>query len=78
MSGSLKGVKGIEEPFGGRQRDFVNEILRRGDSTAIEGGDPARERVDEAIQLKTSIGSVVHSCRLETKRAWRNRQTQRT
>src|SRR5205809_2138154 len=32
-------------------RDLVNEILRHRDRTPIEGGDPARERVDEAVQL---------------------------
>jgi hypothetical protein len=31
---------------------LVNEILRRRDRTSIEGGDPAREHVDEAVQLR--------------------------
>src|SRR5712692_9509777 len=31
---------------------MVNEILRGGDGTPVEGGDPARERVDEAIQFR--------------------------
>src|ERR1700720_167016 len=30
---------------------MVDEILRGGDGTPVEGGDPARERVDEAVQL---------------------------
>ena len=42
---------GVEEPVGGRQRDMVDEILRGGDGTPVEGGDPARERVDEAVQF---------------------------
>src|SRR5712691_12219379 len=50
--GALKGVEGVEEPVGRWQRDLVNEILRRRDSTPVEGGDPARERVDEAVQLR--------------------------
>ena len=48
----LKGVEAVEEPVGVRQRDLVNEILRRRDRTSIEGGDPAREHVDEAVQLR--------------------------
>src|SRR5467141_1716846 len=48
----LKRSDGGEEPVGGWQRDLVNEILRRRDSTPVEGGDPARQRVDEAIQLR--------------------------
>jgi hypothetical protein len=31
---------------------LVDEILRRRVRTPIEGGDPARERVDEAVQLR--------------------------
>jgi hypothetical protein len=50
--GGLKGVEGVEEPVGGWQRDLVNEILRRRDSTPIEGGDAARERVDEAVEFR--------------------------
>lgn len=42
---------GGEEPVGGRQRDMVDEILRGGDGTPVQGGDPARERVDEAVQF---------------------------
>src|SRR5467141_5340672 len=34
-----------------RQRDLVDEILRGGDGSPVEGGDPARECVDEAVQL---------------------------
>src|SRR5712692_423092 len=48
----LKGGDGVEEPVGGRQRDLIDEILRGGDRTPIEGGDPARQRVDEAVQLR--------------------------
>src|SRR2546425_10187009 len=47
----LKRSDGGEEPVGGRQRDLVDEILRRGDGTPVEGGDPARERVDETVQF---------------------------
>src|SRR5947199_342445 len=48
---SVNLVDGGEEPVGGRQRDMVDEILRGGDGTPVEGGDPARERVDEAVQF---------------------------
>src|SRR5258708_32594224 len=48
----LKRSDGGEEPVGGRQRDMVDEILRGGDGTPVEGGDPARERVDEAVHLR--------------------------
>src|SRR4029077_18323635 len=47
----LKGVERVEEPVGGRERDLVDEILRCREGTPVEGGDPARERVDEAVQL---------------------------
>ena len=47
----LKRGDGVEEPVGGRQRDLVDEILRGSNGTSVEGGDPARERVDEAVQL---------------------------
>ena len=30
---------------------MVDEILRGGDGTPVEGGDPARERVDEPVQF---------------------------
>src|ERR1700694_566883 len=30
---------------------MVNEILRGGDGTPVEGGDPARERVEETVQI---------------------------
>src|SRR5258708_22904663 len=46
-----KRSEGVEEPVGGRQRDLVNEILRGGDGTPVEGGDPAPERPDEGVQL---------------------------
>ena len=49
--GVLKGVEGVEEPVGGWQRDLVDETLRRRNGTPVEGGDPARERIDEAVQL---------------------------
>jgi integrase/recombinase XerD len=52
VSAVCQAVEGVEEPVGGWQRDLVNEILRRRDSTPVEGGDPARERVDEAVQLR--------------------------
>src|SRR5260370_9594711 len=45
----LKRSDGGEEPVGRRQRDMVDEILRGGDGTPVEGGDPARQRVDEAV-----------------------------
>src|ERR1700694_667203 len=48
----LKGAEGVEEPVGGWQRDLVDEILRGRDGTPVEGGNPARERVDEAVQLR--------------------------
>jgi len=47
----LKRSDSGEEPVGGRQRDMVDEILRGGEGTPVEGGDPARERVDEAVQF---------------------------
>jgi len=37
---------------------LVNEILGRRDSTPVEGGDPARECVDEAVQLRVRECSV--------------------
>jgi len=40
-----------QEPIGRRQRDLVDEILRRYESAPIEGSDPARESVDEAVQF---------------------------
>src|SRR5690348_236064 len=48
----LKGVEGVEESVGGWQRDLVNEILRCCDSTPVERSDPAREHVNEAVQLR--------------------------
>src|SRR5207244_6534374 len=42
----LKRSEGGEEPIGGRQRDMVDEILRGGDRTPVQGGDPSRERVN--------------------------------
>src|ERR1700738_3262341 len=54
----LKGGEGVEESVGGWQRDLVNETLGRRDSTPVEGGDPARERVDESVQLRVRKCSV--------------------
>src|SRR5260221_13455674 len=48
----LKRSDGGEEPIGGRQRDMGDEILRGGDGTPVEGGDPARERLGEAAQVR--------------------------
>jgi hypothetical protein len=42
-----------------------------------QGSRPGGE-IGRRKGLKSPIGSVVHSCYLETVRAWRNRQTQRT
>src|SRR5882672_9334842 len=56
--GVPKRGEGVEESVGGWQRDIVDEILRRGDGTRIEGGNPARERVNEAVQLGFRKGSV--------------------
>src|SRR5213594_3934664 len=47
-----KGVEGVEEPVGGWQRDLVHETLRCRESAPVERGDPARERVDEFVQLR--------------------------
>src|SRR5439155_5074625 len=46
-----KGGDGVEEPVHGRQRNLVDETLRGGDGAPIEGGNSARERIDEAVQL---------------------------
>src|SRR6266702_8959452 len=53
-----KAAEGVQESVGGWQRDLVDEILRRRDGTPVEGGDPARERVDEAVQLRVRKCSV--------------------
>src|SRR5580700_7536384 len=37
---------------------MVDKILRGGDGTLVEGGDPARECVDEAVQLGVSECAV--------------------
>ena len=34
------------------RRGLVNEILRRGNRTPIEGGDPAHERVDDRARWR--------------------------
>src|SRR5260370_8663637 len=47
----LKGGDGVEEPVRGRQRNLVDETLRGGDGAPIEGGNSARERIDEAVQF---------------------------
>src|SRR5882757_1141058 len=47
----LKRSDGGEEAVGGRQRDLVDEILRGGNGTLVEGGNSARECVDETIQF---------------------------
>ncbi|MFZ2077993.1 MAG: hypothetical protein WAV38_15340 [Xanthobacteraceae bacterium] len=47
----LKGGDGVEETVGGWQRDLVDELLCRRDGAPVEGGDPARKRVDEAVQF---------------------------
>src|SRR5260370_1549588 len=52
----LKRSEGIEEPVGRRQRNLVDEILRGGDGSSIEGGDPPPEGFDEALQ------SVARKC----------------
>jgi hypothetical protein len=66
--GRLKGIKGFEEPVGGWQRDLFNEVLRRCDSTPVEGCDSARERVDEAAQLP------VRKCPVDVSVSFRLRQ----
>src|SRR5258705_12579748 len=53
-----KRSEGVQEPIGWGQRDFVNETLPRGDGAPVEGGDPARERVDEAVQLRVRKRTV--------------------
>src|ERR1700723_2452703 len=50
-SGSNLVAEGVEEPASGWQRDLINEILRRCDRTPVEGSDPARKRIDEAVQF---------------------------
>src|SRR5580704_7331216 len=47
----LEGGNGVEESVGRRQRDLIDESLCRCDGTPIEGGDPARERIDKVVQL---------------------------
>jgi len=51
MSALPQKSEGIEEPVGRRQRNLVDEILRGGEGSSIEGGDPAREGFDEAVQF---------------------------
>src|SRR5437588_2799812 len=46
-----KRSEGVEEPIERRQRDLVDEIFCRNESAPIEGADPAREGIDEAVQL---------------------------
>jgi hypothetical protein len=47
----LKGREGVEQPVGGWQRDLVDKGLARRNSTSVEGGDPARESIDEGVKL---------------------------
>src|ERR1700724_159749 len=54
----LKRSDSGEEPVGGWQRDMVDEILRGGDGTPVEGGDPAREPVDEPVHLRVRKRAV--------------------
>src|SRR4029077_17223674 len=53
-----KRSEGVQKPIGWRQRDLVDEILCRGEGASIEGADPAREGVDEAVQFGIRKGSV--------------------
>ena len=53
-----KRVEAVKEPIGTWQGDLINEVLRGRDRTPIEGRDPARERVDEAVQLGVGKCSV--------------------
>src|SRR5580700_11561169 len=53
-----KRSEGVQEPIGGRQRDLVDEILCGGEGAPIEGGDPARESVDEAVEFGVRKCSV--------------------
>ena len=53
-----KRVEAVKEPIGTWQGDLINEVLRGRDRTPIEGGNPARERVDEAVQLGVGKCSV--------------------
>src|SRR5882672_6032291 len=53
-----KRSEGLQELIGRRQRDLVDEILRCYESAPIEGADPAREGVDEAVQFGVRKRSV--------------------
>src|SRR5258708_32054930 len=53
-----KRSEGIEEPVGRRQRNLVDEILRCGAGSPIEGGAPAREGVDETSHFGVRNGPV--------------------
>src|SRR5580693_5951089 len=46
-----KRSKGVEESIERRQRDFVDEMLSGNESAPIEGADPARQGIDEAVQF---------------------------
>src|ERR1700732_1243855 len=48
----LEGIESVEELVGGRQRDLIDESFGRCDGAPIEGGDPSRERIDEAVQFR--------------------------
>jgi len=54
----LKGGDGVEESVSRRQRDLVDEILRGGDCTPVEGGNSAGKRVNKAVQLGVRKRSV--------------------
>src|ERR1700722_8387509 len=53
-----KRSEGVQEPIGRRQRNLVDEILRCYERAPIEGADPAREGVDEAVQFAVRKRSV--------------------
>src|SRR6266568_2637331 len=60
-----KRSEGVQEPIGWGQRDLVDEILCGGEGAPIEGGDPAREGVDEAVEFgvrKCSVDITVSFC----------------
>src|SRR5207253_5968452 len=65
-----KRSEGIQEPIRWGQRDLVDEILCGGEGAPIEGGDPAREGVDEAVEFnvrKCSVYITVSFCRVAIK-----------
>src|SRR5580704_8184089 len=46
-----KRSEGVEKPIERRQRDLVDKIFCRNESAPIEGADPARQGIDEAVQF---------------------------